>query len=92
VLFAGWAAGANDIASVMYSWPGASPVIAAACALVSAGLTALSLILLPAIWRGGRRVDSWTALRKVAFTVTTLIYGAFSFALGLWGGLTPRGG
>jgi hypothetical protein len=92
VLFAGWAAGTQDIANVMYNWPSASPVIAAACALVAAGLTILSLILLPSIWRGGRRVDSWTALRKLAFTVTTLIYGAFSLVLGLWGGLTPWGG
>ena len=91
-LFLTWAARTSDIANVMYGWPGGSLVIASACSLVASGLTGLSLILLPAIWRGGRRVDSWTALRKVAFTVTTLIYSAFSLTLGLWGGLTPWGG
>jgi CubicO group peptidase (beta-lactamase class C family) len=92
VLFLTWAARTSDIAAVMYGWPGGSLVIASACALVASALTALSLILLPAIWRGGRRVDSWTPLRKLAFTLTALVYGAFSLILGLWGGLTPWGG
>jgi len=48
--------------------------------------------MLPAIWRGGRRVDSWTALRKAAYSFTALLYGAFSILLGLWGALSPWSG
>jgi CubicO group peptidase (beta-lactamase class C family) len=92
LLFLTWASKVGDVANIMYGWPGASLVIASACALVAAVLTLFTLITLPAIWRGGRRVDSWTALRKAAFSVTVLVYTAFSVLLGLWGGLSPWGG
>ena len=91
-LFGAWAANAADIANVMYAWPGATLIIASACVLVAAALTLGGLILVPAIWRGGRRVDSWTATRKAAFTFTALLYGAFTVMLGLWGALTPWSG
>ena len=91
-LFAVWATRAADIANVMYAWPGASLIVASACVLVGAALTLGGLILMPAIWRGGRRVDSWTALRKAAYSFTALLYGAFSIVLGLWGALTPWSG
>ncbi|WP_312162350.1 serine hydrolase [Phenylobacterium sp.] len=92
VLFGAWASGASDLANVMYGWPGATLVIASACVLVAAALTLGGLILMPAIWRGGRRVDSWTALRKAAFSFTALLYGAFAVVLGVWGALTPWSG
>jgi CubicO group peptidase (beta-lactamase class C family) len=79
----------GDAAAVMYSWPGFSMVIASAAALVSAGLTATTLLALPAVWRGGRRVDSWTQLRKAGFTVTVLVYLAFSVELAVLGALSP---
>jgi hypothetical protein len=88
-LFAVFAAKVGDQAAVMYAWPGFAMVVASASALVSAGLTATTVLALPAIWRGGRRVDSWTPLRKAAFTVTVLIYLAFSVELGLLGALSP---
>lgn len=91
-LFAIWASKTGDIAKVMYGWPGASLVIASACALVAAGLTLVTLVFLPAIWRGGRRVDSWSPLRKAAYSVTVLIYVAFAVVLGLWGALSPWSG
>lgn len=91
-LFGLWAAGTSDVANVMYGWPSAALIIASACVLVAAGLTLLSLIMLPAIWRGGRRVDSWSALRKASFTFTVLVYTSFSVLLGLWGALTPWNG
>jgi CubicO group peptidase (beta-lactamase class C family) len=87
-----WSGKASDVARVMYGWPGGELVIAAACCLVAAVLTVLTLILLPAVWRGGRRVDSWSPLRKLAFTGTTLTYAALSIVLALWGVLTPWGG
>lgn len=80
---------ASDIATVMYGWPGLEVILASACALVAAVLTAFTVGLLPAIWRGGRRLDSWTLQRKIAFTVTVVIYAAFSAVLGVWGALTP---
>jgi hypothetical protein len=76
----------------MYRWPGVLMITASACALVFAGLTVTTLIALPAIWRGGRRVDSWTHLRKAFFSVTVLIYAAFSVDLALWGALSPWSG
>ena len=91
-LFALWASKTGDQAQVMYRWPGVLMITASACALVAAGLTATTLIALPAIWRGGRRVDSWTPLRKAFFSVTVLVYGAFAVVLGLWGALSPWSG
>ena len=60
--------------------------------LLAAGLTTVTFLALPAIWRGGRRVDSWSSLRKAFFTVTVFVYLAFSVDLGLWGALSPWGG
>jgi len=92
VLFGTWASKTGDQAAIMYRWPGVLMITASACALVSAGLTVTTLIALPAIWRGGRRVDSWTHLRKAFFSVTVLIYAAFSVELALWGALSPWSG
>lgn len=88
-LFGLWVSKTGDTAAVMYSWPGFDMVIASACALVAAGLTAMTFIALPAIWRGGRRVDSWSPLRKAALTFTVLVYLAFAAELGLMGALSP---
>ena len=90
--FAAWLAGAGDPANVVYNWPGGWFVLASACALVAAVLTALTLIMLPVIWRGGRRVDSWTPGRKLRFTLTALIFTALSLDLAYWGALTPWSG
>ena len=91
-LFGLWASKTGDIAVVMYRFPGALLVIASASALVAAGLNVVTLLALPAISRGGRRVDSWTNLRKAYFSVTVLIYAAFSVVLALWGALSPWSG
>ena len=91
-LMALWASKTGDAAVIMYRWPGFLMITASACALVAAGLTATTLLALPAIWRGGRRVDSWTQLRKAFFSLTVLIYAAFSVVLGLWGALSPWSG
>jgi hypothetical protein len=91
-LFGLWTSKSGDAAQLMYRWPGALIIIASACALVAAALTIATLIAIPAIWRGGRRVDSWTPLRKAFFTVTVLIYVAFSVDLALWGALSPWSG
>ncbi|MES2896341.1 MAG: serine hydrolase domain-containing protein [Pseudomonadota bacterium] len=92
ILFGLWASRTGDIANVMYGWPGPFLFIASACALVAAALTLATLLLLPAIWRGGRRVDSWTPLRKLAFSVTVLLYSAFAVVLWFWGVLSPWSG
>jgi hypothetical protein len=91
-LFGLWAAKAGDVAHVMYRWPGALIITASACALVAAALTLATLFALPAVWRGGRRVDSWSHLRKAFFSVTVLIYASFSLVLASWGALTPWSG
>jgi hypothetical protein len=87
-----FARAASDLAWVMYGWPNPLIILASACALVAAALTVLTVAALPAVWSGGRRVESWTPLRKLAFTLTAVIYGAFAVMLGLWGALTPWSG
>ncbi|WP_296595865.1 serine hydrolase [Phenylobacterium sp.] len=87
--FAVWAAQASDLAAIMYGWPGPLVVTASACALVAAALTLLTIAAVPAIWQGGRRVESWSGLRKVFFTITVLIYAAFSVLLAVNGALEP---
>ena len=88
-LFATWIMGASDTAQVVYAWPGARLILASACALVASVLTVFTLAALLSIWRGGRRLDSWPVMRKVAFTATTLLYAAFAVVLFHWGALTP---
>lgn len=84
-----WLGGSDDLASLMYSWPGGWLLIASACAFVATLMTLLCLGLLPAVWQGGRRLDSWTAGRKASFTFTTLLFTLFAVLLGMWGGLEP---
>jgi hypothetical protein len=91
-LFGVWAAGASDVAKVMFQWPGPSLIVASACALVASLLNLFSLVLAPAVWRGGRRVDSWPPLRRAGYTFTALIYLTFSVLLGLFGALLPWSG
>jgi hypothetical protein len=90
--FAVWNSGAGNSASLVYDWPGPWIVLASACALVAAVLTIMTLIMLPVIWRGGRRVDSWTGGRKIRFSLTVLIFTAFALDLAYWGALTPWSG
>lgn len=80
---------ASDIGNLYFDWPGPWVVIASSCALVAALCSLGQTLLLPAIWRGGRRVDSWTAWRKLRFSLTALIFLAFSVLLMLWGALEP---
>jgi CubicO group peptidase (beta-lactamase class C family) len=91
VLAAAWSWGASDPGYAMYHWPGPLVILASACALVAAILTLMTIVMAPTVWRGGRRVDSWTAWRKLRFTLTTVIFAAFSVMLGLWGALAPWG-
>jgi CubicO group peptidase (beta-lactamase class C family) len=91
-LFGAWASGVGDVAQMMYGWPGPWLVIASACALVAAAMTVVTAVILPGVWRGGRRVDSWTPWRKTAFSATVLIYLSFSVVLGVWGALQPWAG
>lgn len=88
-LVAAWAAQAADVATMFYGWPGPLLITASACALVAGALTVVTLLALPAVWQGGRRVDSWSGRRKAAFTITVLIYAAFTVLLAVWGLLSP---
>ena len=84
-----FAARASDETAVFFGWPSGWLLTGSACALVAAVLGVLTLGALPMVWRGGRRVDSWTGLRKVAFTYTALLFVLLSVLLGLWGYLLP---
>jgi CubicO group peptidase (beta-lactamase class C family) len=89
VLFGAWAAGTGDRAHVLYDWPGPLVLIASSLVFVTYLLTIVTMVQLPWVWRGGRRVDSWTGLRKTGFTATVLIFFAFGSLLGVWGALLP---
>ena len=89
VCFGIWALRSTDAARTMFNWPGPLLLIASSSALVAAVLTLLCLGLLPIVWRGGRRLDSWTEWRKARFTITTVIFTLFGVLVGLWGGLQP---
>jgi hypothetical protein len=88
-LFGAWGAKASNLPSIMYGWPGPLVITASTCALVAAALSLITIAALPAIWQGGRRVDSWSATRKVFFTMTVLIYTGFSVLLAINGALEP---
>ncbi len=87
--YGAWQAGTADTANLVYGWPAAWLVIGSSCAFVAAVMTVITLGLLPVVWRGGRRLDSWTIGRKGRFTLTTLIFTGFGVMLGLWGALEP---
>ena len=87
--FAAFYFSAADPAALIADWPSAWLLIASACALVATLVTTLCVGLLPAAWRGGRRLDSWTLGRKARFTVTTVIFVLFGALLGVWGALEP---
>jgi CubicO group peptidase (beta-lactamase class C family) len=80
-----FASGSGDVANVVYGWPSGWLLTASACAFVATLMTIATLAMLPVVWRGGRRVDSWTSLRKLAFTCTTLIFLGFALILAAWG-------
>ena len=80
-----FASGSRDIAKVFYGWPSGWLLTASACAFVAALLTLATLFMAPVVWRGGRRVDSWTSLRKLGFTCTTLVFLGFAVILSTWG-------
>ena len=85
-----WSWGATrDAAQSFFDWPGGFILVASACALVAAVATVGQLLSLPSVWRGGRRLDSWTGGRKLTFTVTVLVFLAFSGILAAWGALEP---
>ncbi|MBA3810742.1 MAG: beta-lactamase family protein [Caulobacteraceae bacterium] len=88
-LFGAWATGVGDPATVVYGWPGLLLVLASSCALLAAMMAALTPVFLPLIWRGGRRVDSWTGGRKARFTLTALVFLAYAVLLAFWGALEP---
>lgn len=85
-----FSAQASDQTAVFFGWPSGWLLSGSACALVAAALSILTLGALPMVWRGGRRVDSWSGGRKVAFTFTALLFVLLSVLLGLWGYLLPK--
>jgi CubicO group peptidase (beta-lactamase class C family) len=88
--FTAWGSGAlADHAQAFFNWPGVFILMASACALVAALASVGQLLMLPAVWRGGRRLDSWTTGRKVTFTVTVALFVLFSSMLAAWGALEP---
>jgi hypothetical protein len=90
ISLAAWTGGAMaDHAQTFFDWPGGFILIASACALVAALASLGQMLLLPGVWRGGRRLDSWTTGRKLSFTLTVAVFMVFSAMLAVWGALEP---
>ena len=88
-LFGLWASGTGDVPRVMYTWPGVSLVIASTCALVASLLCVPGIGLLPFVWRGGRRVDSWSGWRKTDYVIKSALFLIYAVLLATWGALEP---
>jgi CubicO group peptidase (beta-lactamase class C family) len=92
-IFVAWGLRAmRDPSLLYYEWPGAWVLLASSLALVAALCSLGQTLLLPAVWRGGRRLDSWSGWRKLRFSLTTLIFLAFAVLLAYWGALEPWSG
>lgn len=89
VSFALWFGKVKDVAAIFYDWPGAYLIIASSCGLVAALLSVVTVILLPFVWQGGRRVDSFTEGRKLRFAWTAGVFLLFSVVLAFWGAIFP---
>jgi len=91
--FSWWAlSGLSDPMAAFVDWPGPRVVIASSCAMVASLCSLAQTLMLPAVWRGGRRVESWTSWRKLRFSMTALIFLAFGAILLMWGALQPWSG
>jgi CubicO group peptidase (beta-lactamase class C family) len=84
--------GLRDPGAAFVEWPGPWVVIASSCAMVASLCSLGQALMLPAVWQGGRRVESWTSWRKLRFTMTALIFLAFAVILLRWGALQPWSG
>ena len=87
--FGAWATGTGDVTRVVYHWPGPLLLIASACSLVAALLSLVALAILPWVWRGGRRLDSWSSMQKLRYTGASLLFVAYAIVLLHWGALAP---
>lgn len=84
-----WAMRAGDVTAIFYDWPGGLLITGSSFAFIGAVLQLVILGFLPFIWRGGRRVDSWTTGRKIRFCATAATFTLFALLLALWGGIFP---
>ncbi len=87
--FSLWAMKAGDVTAIFYDWPGLLLLTGSSFAFVATVLQLFVLGLLFFIWRGGRRVDSWTTGRKLRFCGTAAIFTLFALLMALWGGIFP---
>lgn len=88
--FGWWAWRAMRDPTVAFAeWPGPWVAIASSSAMVASLCSLAQVLMLPVVWRGGRRVESWTPWRKLRFSLTALIFLAFGAILVVWGALQP---
>jgi hypothetical protein len=83
-----FAASVADSANLVYNWPTSPILVFSTAALAASLLAAVTVLLLPAVWRRAP-VAGWTWWRKLRFTLTTLIFAAFGGILALWDALQP---
>jgi hypothetical protein len=78
--------------ALLFDWPGLYLLAASATALVATFLTLVCTGLAPLVIRSGRRLDSWSPIRRIAYIATVGVSLLFGLLLALWGGLSPWAG
>jgi uncharacterized protein (DUF2062 family) len=82
-ILAVWAISSINSNSLMYVWPGPFMTAFVWSAVVTAALSALGVLLLPAVWIG----SSWSRWRRVRYSATAIVVTAAAVLIGLRGGL-----
>ena len=90
-LVALWSATTRE-SELIFNWPGLTLLAASASALVATLLGLVGAGLLPFVLKSGRRLDSWSPLRRAGYILTVLAPLGFGLLLALWGGLSPWAG
>lgn len=84
-----WLLGAGDEEAMLYNWPGPALIMASVCALLASLFSAGAVALLPWVWRGGRRMQSWGLDRKIGYSLTVSVFALYGVLLAFWGALEP---
>jgi hypothetical protein len=84
-----WSLEAADAATLMYRWPNLLLATSSTLAVLAALVSLVLAAQLGRVWAFERRLQGWSAGRKLRHTVTIAVYLVFSVVLAAWGALEP---
>ncbi len=79
----------EDASAIIYQWPTTGVLVFSSAALAASVLSAGTLLLLPAVWRGEPGPKQWSVWRKLRFSFSIVVFVALGALLASWGGLQP---